>query len=381
MKKGKIAIVYNTSWYIVNFRTELIQKLQAIGYDVITIAPVDDSTEKLVQMGCIHCHYSINRKGSNIIEEIKTFFSLFVLYKKIKPDVVLQFTVKPVLYGSFVAGLLGVRVINNITGLGTLFTHENWLTDFSKILFRYSMKKADKIFFQNEDDLNYFLNKLKLVKIEQIDLLPGSGVNLEKFRPMEKTKLEKKFIFLLIARLIWDKGIREYIEASRILKSKNLNFECQLLGHYDFDTVSGIKQETVKKWEDEGLVRYLGSCNDVRKFIKNADSVVLPSFYREGTSRSLLESAAMAKPIITTDHPGCRCLVDEGINGYLCKVKDGFDLAIKMEKMLSNSEQVRLVMGIKSREKVEKHYDINIVIQKYIQNIGNLLGDRETIKN
>lgn len=199
MKKGKIAIVYNTSWYIVNFRTELIQKLQALGYDVITIAPVDDSTEKLVKMGCKHFHYNINRKGSNIIEEIKTIFSLFVLYKKIKPDVVLQFTVKPVLYGSFIAGLFGVKVINNITGLGTLFTHENWLTDFSKILFRFSMKKADKIFFQNEDDLNYFLNKLKLVKKEQIDLLPGSGVNLEKFKPVDETRSDNKFVFLLIA--------------------------------------------------------------------------------------------------------------------------------------------------------------------------------------
>lgn len=191
---------------------------------------------------------------------------------------------------------------------------------------------------------------------------------------MVKNRNDEGVVFLLIGRMMFDKGINEFIEATRLLKKNKYRFECQLLGPLDYENVSGIKCETIKKWEEESIIKYLGSTTDVRKYIKNSDCIVLPS-YREGTPRTLLEGAAMAKPIITTDVPGCRWIVEDGKTGFLCKERDYTDLFKKMESFILLSDYEKKMMGIQSRKKIIKEFDENIVIEKYVNEIEKIKYD------
>lgn len=370
----KVAITYNTSWYIYNFRKELIELLQSNGYQVITVAPNDYFTNKLIGLGCIHYHYSLNRRGFNPLEEVKLFIKYLSIYNKTKPDLILHFTVKPVIYGSIAAGLLRIPTVNNITGLATLFIRPNLLTAISKKLYKFSQQFASIVFFQNSDDLILFTEKLKLLNVNKADLLPGSGVNLKKFTPIPKENIKSNFIFLLISRMIYDKGIKEFVDAAKILLDKGYLAEFQLLGPLDYENVSGIRYNDIINWEKHGVIKYLGTTNNVKKYIRDSDCVVLPS-YREGTPRSLLEAAAMGKPLITTNTIGCKEVVDNNKNGFLCKLKDPLDLANKMEKMLKLTKTQRIKMGENSRKKIEDQFDEIIVINKYLDAINQLIGN------
>lgn len=367
----KIVISSNTSWSIYNFRLNLARELKNQGYEVFIVAPYDKYTERLKEEFEYH-NIWMNNKGTNPIEDMKTTMEFYKLYKKIQPDIVLNYTIKPNIYGTIACSLLGIKTINNIAGLGTLFIKENFVTKIAKWLYKYSQRKADKIFFQNRDDKELFINE-GLVKKNKCDVLPGSGVDAKKFVPLEDENKDNKFRFLLIARMLWDKGIGEYVEAAKIIKSKYKNVEFQLLGPLDVVNPTAITKEQMNIWVDEGLVKYLGVTDDVREFIKKADCIVLPSSYREGTPRTLLESASMAKPIITTDSVGCRDVVDDGVNGFLCKPKNANDLANKMEKMLKLSYEERKTMGEAGRIKMINEFDEKIVINKYLETIKTIL--------
>lgn len=367
----KIIIVSNTSWSLFNFRFSLAKELEKYGYEIILIAPYDEYSEKLKQEFEYH-NIWMNNKGTNPKEDIKTTFEFYKLYKKIKPDIVLHYTIKPNIYGTLAANILGIKTINNIAGLGTLFIKQNFVTKIAKYLYKYSQSKANKIFFQNHDDYEMFTNE-KLVDINKCDILPGSGVDTNKFIPIKYNKTDNIFRFLLIARMLWDKGVGEYVEAAKIIRSKYQNVEFQLLGFLDVQNNSAISKEQMQSWVEEGFVNYLGTSDNVKEEIAKADCVVLPSFYREGTPRTLLESASMAKPIITTDNVGCRDVVDDGINGYLCEVKNPEDLADKMEMMLSLSDKQRDDMGKAGREKMIKEFDEKIVIDKYLEAIREII--------
>jgi glycosyltransferase involved in cell wall biosynthesis len=366
----KIVICLNTSWNIYNFRLNLARALKNAGYDVVLVAPYDVYSEKLKDEFTYYDIY-MNNKGTNPKEDIKTLIWFYKLYKMIKPDVVLNYTIKPNIYGNIACGLLGVKTINNISGLGTVFINESLVTKVVKWLYKYSLGKSSKVFFQNRDDLNLFI-KENLVDKYKCDLLPGSGIDTNKFVPVEYKNEDDTFRFLVIARMLWDKGVGEYVEAAKILKKKYKNVEFQLLGSLDAVNNTSISKEQMQEWTSEGLVNYLGVTDDVKEFIKKADCVVLPS-YREGVPRTLLESASMAKPIVTTNVAGCKEVVDDGINGYLCEVRNAQDLADKMEMMLNLSEGERSKMGKKGREKMIKEFDEKIVIDKYLQAIKELL--------
>ena len=245
------------------------------------------------------------------------------------------------------------------------------MTKIAKWLYKYSQSKASKIFFQNSDDFEMFICE-KLVDKQKCDILPGSGVDTEKFKPLNLEKKDNIFRFLLVARMLWDKGIGEYVEAAKIVKQKYSDVEFQLLGFLDVANKTAISKKQMQKWVDSGIVNYLGVSDNVKEQIAQSDCIVLPSFYREGTPRVLLESASMAKPIITTDSVGCRNVVDDGINGFLCKVKNSQDLANKMEMMINLSEDERRVMGKAGREKMIKEFDEKIVIEKYLNAIRRL---------
>ncbi len=371
----KIAIVVNNSWYAWNMRANLGFAFQNQGYEVVFICPYDIYSENIKK----HFEYidiKINSKGTNPIEDLKTIYRYYKTYKKIKPDIVLQYTIKPNIYGTIAASMLNIPTINNIAGLGTLFIKQNFVTKIAKFLYKFSQKRATKIFFQNQDDFKMFIDE-KLVQKEKCDVLPGSGVDIEKFMPVEKED-DGIFRFLLIGRMLWDKGVGEYVEAANIIKSlelKNENYnkiEFELLGELGVLNLTAIGQEQMNYWVDNGLIKYLGKSDNVSEEIAKVDCVVLPS-YREGTPRTLLEAASMAKPIVTTDVPGCRDVVDDGINGYLCEMKNANDLADKMQKMLSLTFEEREAMGKAGRKKIVKEFDEKIVIEKYLKAIESIL--------
>lgn len=366
----KIVISLNTSWNIYNFRLNLAKSLKDSGYQVIFVAPYDQYSEKLKQEFEYHDLY-INNKGTHPKQDLKTLIEFYKLYQKIKPDIVLSYTIKPIIYGNIACRFLGIKTINNISGLGTVFIKQGLITKIVKLLYRYSLQKSSKVFFQNSDDRDLFIEN-RLVKLNKCDLLPGSGIDINKFTPVWTQKKDGTFIFLLIARMLWDKGVGEYVEAAKIIKQIYPYVTFQLLGSLDAVNKTAITQEQMKSWTDDGLVEYLGLTDDVKMFISDADCIVLPS-YREGTPRSLLESASMAKPIITTNVPGCREVVDNGINGYLCNVKDPEDLAHKMEKMLNLSPQEKMKMGTEGRQKIVREFDEKIVISKYLNAIKEIL--------
>jgi len=361
--KRKILIVINSSWNVFNFRLGLLLALQEEGNEIIVVAPRDAYTEKLEEIGFEYHDVAINAKGMNPIEDTKLTYSLYKLYKRIKPDVILHYTIKPNIYGSIAADILKIPTINNIAGLGTLFIEQNIVTTLAKLLYKYSQTRTAHIFFQNNDDLELFVNE-NLVDAQKCDVLPGSGIDVTTFCPIENTK-DGMVRFLLIARMLWAKGVGEYIEAAKIIKAKYDNIEFQLLGCLAVANRSAITHEQMQVWVDSHLVNYLGTTSNVKKYICKADCVVLPSYYREGTPRTLLESASMAKPLITTHNVGCKDVVDHGINGYLCQPKNVDDLVEQLEKFIHLSDTEREEMGIKGREKMINEFDEKIVITKY----------------
>lgn len=365
----KVAIVINTSWNIYNFRQGIIQKLIENGVDVIAIAPRDKFSEKLKDLGVTYYPISMDTQGVNPAKDLLLIWRLVLLYRRTKPDVILHFTIKPNIYGAIASELCGIPCINNVSGLGTVFLKDNLLSKISKSLYRYSFKFANRVFFQNEDDKTLFL-KHRLVKESKTDVLPGSGIDLKKFS-FHPLPIKEKFTFLLISRIIQDKGIREFIEAIKQLRLKGINAHFQLLGAKDPNHKRGIPEEEINGWIADGLIDYLGSKEDVMPYIKEAHCVVLPS-YREGTPRSLLESASMGRPLLATNVVGCKEVVISGYNGYLFTVKDSKDLADKMELMSGLSNEELTLFGANSRKLVESRFDQKIVVNKYVETIGIL---------
>lgn len=365
----KLAIVLNTSWNIYNFRMNFVKTLLGKGYEVHTIAPHDPYTKFLEEVGCIHHDVTMDSRGVNPIKDTALFFELLGIYRKVKPDVILHFTIKPNVYGTLAASLLKIPSINNVCGLGTVFLKRNLVSTIAMTLYKIAFLFPKKVFFQNSDDLQLFLDK-NLIPKASADLIPGSGVDLNRFQPMEFNR-NKVFTFLLISRLITDKGILEYIQAIENLKQKGLNARFQLLGAKDPKHQRGIQLEVIDQWISTGAVEYLGTTDDVRKFIQKADCIVLPS-YREGTPRTLLEAASSSKPIIATDVPGCHHVVEDNHNGLLCKIKSADDLAEKMEKMYTLDDETLKAFGVNGRKKIECQFDEKLVIDKYVRELETL---------
>jgi glycosyltransferase involved in cell wall biosynthesis len=253
----RIAIVLNTSWNIYNFRMNFVKALQANGHEVHTIAPVDDYTQFLKESGCIHHPVRMDSRGANPLKDSALIVELYTIYRRIRPDIILHYTIKPNVYGTLAASLLRIPVINNVCGLGTVFLKDNLVSAVAIFLYKISFRFANKVFFQNSDDLKLFLDK-KLVRKDAVDLVPGSGIDLGKFTPMNYKKNEK-FTFLLISRLISDKGVYEYIQAIHKLKNNGVDARFQVLGALDPEHKRGIQKEVIDEWISNGTIEYLGS--------------------------------------------------------------------------------------------------------------------------
>ncbi|MDH5379873.1 MAG: glycosyltransferase family 4 protein [Cyclobacteriaceae bacterium] len=365
----KIAVVLNTSWNIYNFRMGLIKALQAQGHSICCVAPHDEFTSKLKEAGCEFSDIKMDSRGVNPVKDFLLFFELKKIYKKQKPDIILHYTVKPNIYGTLAAKSLGIPVINNVCGLGSSFIRGGVIAHIVQSLYRFSFLFASKVFFQNPDDHHLFVSK-KLLREEKTDIVPGSGIDLNYFSPRINDNNDN-FSFLMISRVIKDKGVFEFVEAAKTIKGKYPKVKFKLLGALDDHHIHGIPKETLTKWVTEGTIEYLGTTEDVRPYISESDCVVLPS-YREGTPRTLLEAAGMGKPLITTDTPGCRQVVEDGHNGWLCKSKNADDLTNKIEKVLSASREDLIKWGENSLLKAKKEFSEEIVIEKYKAQIQQL---------
>lgn len=365
----KVAIVINTSWNIYNFRLSLIKALQQEGMEVFALAPEDAYSKRLVEEGCHFVPVPMQSSGANPIHEAGVFVNLLNAYKKVKPDVILHYTIKPNLYGTVAARMLGIPCINNVSGLGTAFLNNSLVSKIARRLYRVAFRYPKKVFFQNDADQELFL-RFNMVAENITQVIPGSGIDTTRFQP-NGSHTNKEFTFLVISRLLYDKGLMEYAEAIRILKQKGIKARFQLLGAADPGHRRGIPLQTLKQWVDEKVVEYLGTTDDVLSVIHQADCIVLPS-YREGTPRTLLEAASAGKPIVTTNAPGCNNVVTDGHNGFLCKVRDAEDLADKMLKMYQLEEEQRDTLAQNSRQVAVTRFDERLVINHYLEAIKEI---------
>ncbi len=357
-------------WYVYNFRLNIIKELQKIGYSIVAIAPFDTYESKLEECDVECIDFPFKSNATNPISNLWIIINYIINFRKLNPDCIISFTVKPNIYGSIAARFCGIPIINNITGLGSMFISRSIVTSIIIFLYRAALRHSEKIFFQNNDDMKQFIDYSIATK-SQSKRIPGSGVDIIKYSP-ENTRQSKFFTFLLIGRLLKDKGVYEYVEAAKIIIKKIPGILFHLLGEIEVDNPTTINRQEIHSWESTGYIRYLGVTDDVRPFIAESNCVVLPS-YREGLSRTLLEAAAMGKPIITSDVPGCRDVVEDGNNGFLCKVKNATDLADKMERMIGLSSKERDEMGRNGRKKIEIEFNEKLVIKAYIDEINSII--------
>lgn len=348
---------------LVNFRGPLLRAMVERGHKVTAIAPAasSDLLAKLTEMGVEYRNVALSRTGLNPLSDLKTLFLLMGLFREVKPDVILSYTIKPVIYGSLAARLAGVPAIYSmITGLGYAFAAGNkdrkWVAQVAKFLYRFAIKTNKRVFFQNPDDRDFFVEAKILTYIDQAVLINGSGVDLQHFgfTPVADGMPS----FLLIARLIKDKGIAEYAEAARLVKRRYPTAQFRLLGPLDSNP-SAISLEQINAWESEGILTYLGEASDVRPALSGCSVYVLPS-YAEGTPRTVLEAMSMGRAVITTDAPGCRETVINGVNGFLVPVRDATALARAMFSFIEKPEMIAS-MGRAGRQIAVEKYDVHKV--------------------
>ena len=367
----KIVMSVNTAWNIHNFRSGLVKALIRHGYDIMVMAPDDEYSQRLAPLGCRFKLLPMDNNGTSPSRDLALLIKYWRVLQSVRPLVYLGYTIKPNVYGSIAAHGLGVPVINNIAGLGATFIRNTILTVLVKRLYRISLRRSERVFFQNSDDRNLFV-QAGLAQASVAEVLPGSGIDLRHFLPSPPPPLHGRgFRFLMMSRMLRDKGVEEFAAAAEIVLQHFPGLQFQLLGAVDTKNPNSIPLETIRKWERRGLVRYLNETDDVRPYLANADCIVLPS-YREGVPRSLLEAAAMARPIIASNVVGCKDVVDHNFNGFLCKVKDPADLAEKMIEMIGRSPDQRWEMGMNGRRKVASQFDENIVIARYLNAIGQI---------
>lgn len=357
-----IAIVSNTSWSIFNFRKGLLQKLIDAGFNVFAIAPRDKFVNEIEGLGCTFIELkTINNKGKNPLEDILLTLELRKIFKANQLNICFFFTPKINIYGSIAAKFTQVKTVATINGLGFVFNdgQPTWLKTTVKKLYTIAFKNLLAIFFQNNDDKDYFLRLKIISKKQQIIVVKGSGANLIEFDQKKTFNESEHLVFLLSARLIKEKGIYEYFDAAKKLKLKYPHVTFALLG-LQANNPSAIPLSVITKMHEQEIIHYWGVSDNMSAILNRVDVMVLPSFYREGIPKILIEALAKGLPIITTDNVGCRETVDDGKNGFLIEVKNTIALEIAMEKMINMPTVNLVLMGQNSRQKAESEFDEKI---------------------
>ena len=366
MKPSRRTIVLsaNSDWNIANFRGGLIRSLVSAGYEPVIIAPQDPLVDgRMRELGVARFPIAINRSGLNPYADFRLIRSYRQLLREIRPAAYLSFTIKPNIYGSLAAASLGIPAVPNVSGLGTAFIRGGLIQQIVTRLYKRGFRRAAAVLFQNQEDMALFLDR-RLIREDQAVLLAGSGVDLEHFSPVPPAKGPPTFLF--VGRLLRDKGVAEFVEAARQLRQTLPDARFQLLGPFDEENRTAISAAELDRWVKEGIIEYLGTSDDVRPFIAAASAVVLPS-YREGLPRSLLEASAMARPLIACDVAGCRDVVDDCRNGFLCNVRDSSSLAGAMERFAGLTAEERAAMGKTARRKVQDRFSEDLVVASYLE--------------
>ena len=353
----KIILFANTDWYLYNYRLLLADELRKAGHDVLLLSPAGIFSSKILAAGFHWQAFELSRSGVNPINEISAIIRLEHLYRLEKPDLVHHFTSKCVLYGSVAARLAGVKqVVNAITGMGYIFTRKNIFTSVIKpfvTLFYKTALNNSKVIFQNQRDMDFFV-QMHLAKSEQCVLIPGSGVDLNRFKPLPIAKVDR--LVILPARMLWDKGIGEFVDAARLVKSSGIKARFVLVGAPDEGNPTSIPEPQLKAWQESGFVEWWGWKEDMANVYQQATIVCLPS-YREGLAKSLIEAAACGCPLVASDIPGCRELVKNNHNGLLVPPHDAQSLAEAIIQLLSDKDLL-LKMGKESRQIAVNQFSI-----------------------
>lgn len=373
-----ILFVVNVDWYFISHRLIIAREAVKAGYHVYVAAKDTGRRAEIENVGASFINVNFSRSGTNPIRELLTLFKLIKVYKRLKPSVIHHIAMKPVVYGTMVTKWLGIPVINAVNGLGFVF-HEGE-SGFVSTVITKMMKygfKYDKLncIFQNQEDMRD-LKKLGIISSETPSvLIKGAGVDLNKFKhfPLELNK--NKLRVVLAARLLWSKGIKEFKESSELLYDKYSDkVEFRLVGMPDEDHLEGISPEQLKQWQVGEFFRWIPYTTDMVTIFKESDIVVLPSYYREGVPKSLLEACAVGRPIVTTNSIGCKECVDEGENGFKVNPKSSVELADRIAELIEN-ESLRLNMGLASRRKAEKEFDVQQVVNIHLEMYERIINE------
>lgn len=362
----KIIIFCNSLVGLLSFRKELIKELVKNKYKVCVVAPEHDYSKDLKKLKCDYTPIDMDLRGTNPIKDLKLIKDFKKIMRKQKPDLVLTYTIKPNVYGGYVCGKMGIPYICNVTGLGTSVEKPGALQMITFKLYKTGLKNARCVFFQNKDN-QIFMKQNELVS-GKCELIPGSGVNLNYHKLLDYPQ-DNVIRFCYISRIIFEKGIEDYLAVAKYIKERYPNTEFHILGPCDDEKYKSIIEEL----EEAGTIIYHGSVKDVREFQKLSNCTIHPTFYPEGMSNVLLESCAAGRPIITTNRPGCREIVDDGVNGYMVECHDVEGLKNKVEKFINLPNKEKKMMGLNGRKKVEKQFDRRIVVDAYLQEIGGIL--------
>ena len=349
---------------IYNFRLELVERLLADGHQVVISSPYGERIEDLKALGCEYRPIDISRHGMNPLQELKLLGEYVRLMGEVRPDIVLTYTIKPNIYGGMAAALRGIPYVANITGLGTAVERGGLVQKITVALYKIAFARVRRVFFQNEENRQFFADRR--IAVKKHGMLPGSGVNLQRFVPLEYPAGEKtEFVF--ISRIMKEKGADQYLGAAEAIRKKYPDTVFHVCGFCEDDY-----EEKLKDLQERDVIVYHGMVRDVKAVLARTHCTIHPTFYPEGISNVLLESCACGRPIITTDRSGCREVIDDGINGFVVKQRDTRDLIEKIEKFLELSREQRKAMGLAGREKVEREFDRQIVVEAYLKEINGV---------
>jgi glycosyltransferase involved in cell wall biosynthesis len=375
---AKILYVANTSWYLYNFRLSLMQAMQSLGWEVVVAAPRDRFSQKLADQGLRFVDLAMDRKGTNPLPELRLLHRLWGLYCREAPDLVHHFTIKPTVYGSMAAQLARLQgVVNSITGLGYIFIHGGAIQQIAKGLYRCALRPPAETIFENSQDRDFFLRN-RLLGDHRAHLIYGTGVDMDFYDEAPGPETNPGTVtFLCMGRMLWDKGIGEFVEAAKEVQSQNPAARFVLLGGSDPGNPAAVPRGWLEARQAQDRIAWVDHVDDVRPYLTQTQVVVLPS-YREGFPKSLLEAAAMGKPLIATDVPGCRDIVVDGINGLLVPAREPRALARAM-LILAGDPALRAAMGQAGRRLVKENFEETIVIRKTLGVYSRVLPQRQDL--
>lgn len=360
----KILVLANFGMGLYKFRKELLEKLVSENHDVYISLPNDEYVPKLQALGCKFVETSLKRRGTNPLTDLRLLVNYIKLIKRIKPDVVLTYTIKPNVYGGMACRITKTKYITNITGLGTAVENKGLIQKITLTLYKVGLQKASCVFFQNRKNVNFF--KDRKIYGNNTRLVPGSGVNLKDYKLEEYPQKNEAVTFIFIGRMMKAKGIEELLEAAKIVKASYPTVQFDLIGPNEENLT-----QKIEKFHKEGIMNYYGQQDNVKPYIASSHAIILPS-YHEGTANVLLESAASGRPILASNVPGCIETFDEGLTGFGFEVRNVDSLVKAIIQFIELPHEQKKEMGIAGRIKIENEYDRNLVVNAYLEEIHRI---------